>query len=655
MKKLLLLIALFSMYLSNGNAQTIYYDVIKLKSLMIKKETNSVTHDSTFYFDLNKKIQVLQILKTYTYNPDSGTFADSDKAIYNNYCLVGTNNFICPFIPGGFSAGGGIPISSLDLTISNGVNSALNSLGNTNVSSLADAVTKFLIKRAKEELFIAFFSKLQDSTKFPEFGILFPNTKVLVGSFDSWEYPNIMNTLKEAFDKDLQQLLVDIPKLNALKADTPYNSDAIKRIKAIHTFLNTSDGRVFISAMQIGNGLITGQKIPDIIHTISGPGYLGDINNVSSDVKSAIRLLDIISYSVKSNDPGVNYISTTKFRALMDDPISKQLYLGLLYQQLKNENVRIGTIELADQLNNFRSYTDTLINKSDVIKNAITDLSNAKKNGTKDLTTYWITLIGASNQFFQSAINNIALISPGIKFPPQILTVLQYGTKVINAAHDISVKNYSAAIVDIVNLMPVTSDKKAGFTFENFIVKYGSFAANLVQAQNSDDAESAIESVVLPAGSASIKKNTNFSIAVNGYLGFGYGNEYLGQAATNKWGTITGAYAPIGITLSKRVCTSSISLFVQLIDLGAVASYRLSDPNTANLPDFTLQNILAPGLGIVYGIPNVPISIGYTYQLGPELRSITATDVVTSQGLNQRWQFFIAVDIPLFSLFTKSK
>lgn len=72
---------------------------------------------------------------------------------------------------------------------------------------------------------------------------------------------------------------------------------------------------------------------------------------------------------------------------------------------------------------------------------------------------------------------------------------------------------------------------------------------------------------------------------------------------------------------------------------------------TETLPEVKLQNIFSPGLGIVYGIPKIPVSIGYTCQLGPALREINAETAVTDK-LNKRWQFFIAVDIPLINFYS---
>jgi hypothetical protein len=524
------------------------------------------------------------------------------------------------------------------------------------VANFADGLTQFLIKRAKEELLIAFFSRLQDPKQAPEFRQVFPNTAAVVDNFNAWEYANIVNTLRSAFNKDLKNILADLPNLSNLNPGD-YTGSVKTRVQAITHFLATDNGRILISAMQIGNGFINGLKMPDVIDAITGNKYLGNLSNV--DEQNIIKLLDVLSSSVRSSDPNKSYISLTDFTT---DPITLQIYGGLVYQQILNAQIKIGGHDIARDIKNnialiknYVAYAKSLVTHADQIDVNIANLKTARARGETDLTKYWGAIFESSKQFLLYA-ENTTTIDPAFTLPKHLQEAIDMSANTLEVATDIGNKNYSDAITVVLKMISdIVGNQSDKSGFGMFFVKYASFAASIVQAKSSTDIENAIETVALPAGSASIKKNTNFSIALNGYIGGAIGEEYLAQKASSNWGTISGAYAPIGVTFSKRIYTSSVSLFVQLIDLGAVASYRLSDPNTASLPNFSFQNILAPGLGIIYGIPGMPVSIGYIDQLGPQLRSINATDVVTSQGLNRRWQFFIAVDIPLFSLYAKSK
>ncbi|HVT63431.1 MAG TPA: hypothetical protein VHD33_08105, partial [Legionellaceae bacterium] len=413
MKRLVFLILLCLIGYLHTTAQTAYYDALKLKALLIQK-------NGALVFDDSKWSQVFQILKPYTYNPQTGAYQDSDKDIYKNFCIAnGRNPFICDYFAGGFAGGA-----------QNFIASVANSVGNTNISTIADGLTKFLIERAKEELFIAFFSNLKNNQKFPEFPVLFPHTQVLLNNFNSWEYSNIINSLREAFDKDLQDLLVDIPKLKDVDC-SKCETDAKNRINAFKKFVQqTDDGRIFLSALQLGNGFISEQKVSDVIHIIaSDTSYLLNMPSVKANlnIKNGIRLFDILSYSIRSNVNGVSYISGNDFKAMITDPVAGNIYLGLIYQQLKNENIQIGAINLANYLNTNKAaaiqpYLNNLLTQGDALATAINNLLAAKKKGEKDLTTYWAANFESGKQLLLS-LTNISLIEPTLTFDKTIQNV----------------------------------------------------------------------------------------------------------------------------------------------------------------------------------------------------------------------------------------
>ena len=638
-KKLLFSVVMFAILIANINGQVASFDAQNLAK-------TSYTSGTKIKFNPKDSLQILPILLNYI-TPKPNTFEDLSNALSEN-----------PYIGIIESASMSADGTSLNINAN-----AKNNVLNTPVTDLADGLAKFLIKRAKQELLISFFNNLRDSDKNPEFSILFPNTKLLVDNFKSWEYANIINTLREALNKDLKQLLGNIPNLITLNPQNgKYSSEVKNRVNAIHSFLTSDDGKLFCAALNIGNGFTTGQKIPDIIHSIAGTNSLAGITSLTPDQKNIIRLLDILSYSVRSNEFGKSYISSSDFNALSAD--TKKIFLGLLYQQLKNEEITISNIELSNllktQTNKIESFITTFISNSDKITNAYNQLSEAKKKGETDLTPYWSVIFENANSFFQTAIN-LQSIDSKFKFPDNFQKALNLSTNTLGIASEISNKNYNAAIVSTLSLISENIKTDEGKEFKAFFVKYGSFAANVVEAKNSDEVEQAIESVALPVGSASIKKKTCFSIALNAYLGGFYGNEYLADKASNKWATISGVYAPVavafswGLNNSKGTNFGSVSALINVIDIGAVASFRLQDNTTEKLPEVTLQNILAPGLGLVYGFPSFPLSVGYSYQYGPALRTITSEVATVSPQLNRRWQFFLAVDIPIFNFYTKSK
>jgi hypothetical protein len=199
------------------------------------------------------------------------------------------------------------------------------------------------------------------------------------------------------------------------------------------------------------------------------------------------------------------------------------------------------------------------------------------------------------------------------------------------------------------------------------ILKYGTFAASVAQAQNSDQVEQAIESVALPSGSSRIKRETSKNISLNGYLGGFGGWEYLPALKRNPTSFSAGLSAPVGIGYSfGRIGKGryglkggkSLTIFLPVIDVGALAAFRFANDSSKVASDVQFKNILAPGLFLYLGLGKCPISIGAGVQLGPQLREISAknpADVNLDKNFYVRYGLSAAVDIPFLNLFSKNK
>lgn len=638
-------------------AQSPYYDALELSKLV---SAASLKFDATS----DAKLQMAgNILAKYVKHPDSiATFADVKERFEEGGNEE--NPFITPYMPG--SGSSALPVSG-----------SASGFGGTNVTAFADGLAKFLIKRSKQELYVSFFQNFPEFIKkYPEFEKLFPKTTMVIHNFKSWEYANVLNTLKEALEKDLKQLPSNFQSL--LDIDTSETSiidkKAIERVRKIKAWLQTDEGITLVAGLYLGNQFLSGNKMPEIINSIASKENISKITikdkSLEANLKSGLAFIRIVSNAVRSNEVTKSYIPIKDLRLALDDKIFRDLFIGLIYQQLRNEDVQINgqaIVNFIDRndINGLLTYIQNFVTESQNVTAAIQQLKVVKRTND-DASAEWAAVLQTVYNFIPVATNT-EVISPRSALSAEIKNVAAKSQEFIAITHDIAIRNYSAAIVDLMEMLPVTDDKDLN-DFKAFILKYGSFAANVVQAENSDDVEKAIESVALPVGSASIKKNTSFSIAVNAYLGGFYGNEYLAGKTANKWAPISGVYAPVGVSFSWGINKNgtgskfadffvkdfSLSAFVSIIDIGAIASYRLEDPTTEKLPEVKLQNIFAPGLGIVYGFPKFPLSIGYSYQLGPELRQINAEQAETSQP-NYRWQFFLAVDIPIFNLYAKTK
>jgi hypothetical protein len=201
------------------------------------------------------------------------------------------------------------------------------------------------------------------------------------------------------------------------------------------------------------------------------------------------------------------------------------------------------------------------------------------------------------------------------------------------------------------------AEKEKSYKWIKQLTTYGIFMANMVEAQTPADVSNLLTSTALPTGSSSIKKNSKFNIAINGYLGVVY-RINTSDTVTNAWKSNWSVTAPVGLTFStgfKR--GGSLSLMGVLLDVGAIIDYQLTSDNSSIESKITLGNIFSPGGYLVYGMAwNLPVSIGIGAQYGPGLFSIDNKDnssIINSP--NWRVGAFIAVDIPMFNIYNNPK
>jgi hypothetical protein len=197
------------------------------------------------------------------------------------------------------------------------------------------------------------------------------------------------------------------------------------------------------------------------------------------------------------------------------------------------------------------------------------------------------------------------------------------------------------------------------------LIKYGNFGAQLAAAENSEDVKNLIESVALPAGSSSIKRKSSFNVSLNSYVGIFGGSERIKGVDNSFRINSYGLAAPVGISVSrghsiffigtgKKNWGWSSSIFLSIVDIGAIASFRFTNDSTESIPNIELKDIISPGIFFSLGIPKTPISINAGYQIGPLLRKVTATNNELGESYT-RISISVCVDIPLLNFYTKSR
>jgi len=214
-------------------------------------------------------------------------------------------------------------------------------------------------------------------------------------------------------------------------------------------------------------------------------------------------------------------------------------------------------------------------------------------------------------------------------------------------------EQYGTAMADVLQL---TSSLGLYRSLPPHAARIFSFTADIAQAEDAEGVEAAMTHFVSQSGGYRRKREPG----IGGYM---YLNAYAGAAAGRESAckrvrscsdraTFAGAYVPIGVELGRSVTwgfVRSAGVFVQAIDVGGLASWRISgEDSVASAPEVGVDQLFAPGIYAVAGMRGLPVSIGVGTSLAPKLRSITLNGQTEERDAFRRLSFFAALDIPLF-------
>jgi hypothetical protein len=647
------------------SAQIPYYDAIELRSRL--NDANQWSGADSI---------VANILRKYL---------DTDETIESQF--KNNNDFTEEFFP-----------TTSPLASKGPLASALSGIGGLDVTNLADGFAKFLVKRTKEELNVTFFSRFYELIKKEEYRdarTLFPQTYATLSAIGNeiYNYQAYLSGLRESFEKDLNGLLDNLPRV--------INDGRYSEFFTAHPVLKAT----CLSAIHIGEGLLNKQHPGEIIAEYD----VTLLNNVDVNVKAGVQTFQLFSESIRSRNTDHYWISADSLKVLFQDQETLQIYFGLIYQQSKKQKIAFAAKSFADvmtqnllpasnKLHNYDKFIRGLVKHTSFVTESIRNLSG-KERDKVTFTDYY--------DFYSNTLDLIEYGAevaelPGIKevivISAKFRECLQVARAGGNIAFDINRKNYGSAIIntytiynflfggddkeiqalidakgsDAATAIALKDDRKnklAGRTelVKKFLLKYGSFISAIAEAETSDDVANAIEAAALPSGSSRIKRETPFNVALNAYVGLSGGAEYFPKLKKDQTAFAMGVAAPIGVAFSwggkksktvrkngNEVGGKSITLFVPLVDIGALASFRFADDSSNVSSTIQLKNIVAPGLYFYYGLGKCPVSIGIGGQIGPQLREVTARDVNINKNFYIRFGLNVVVDIPILNFYTKT-
>lgn len=514
------------------------------------------------------------------------------------------------------------------------------------VTTLADGLSKFFVKRTKEELSIAFFNDFKDVLNNDTTGlsILFPSSAKSLEAIDQdiYRFNLYLNTLRESFAKDMKSL--------------PYNMSVLLRNKDFKDVFNINSDQIELIAdiLQATQRLVNGNSLQETISFLGESSALRSdtIENVK-DFRAMLQIAQLVSESLLSSNTNQTWVSPKEINDFIKDEIAVEIYLGLLWQkggniEFNSESFRNVLKKLYHGNDNMRNPKNYLLDLYNVAQSAqqLDDLvKNIRRDEDKNKEGYEL--------YYDFIVIAFELIEGFMNFGDEgkleiIIEELQVFKSLLELPVDVKRKEYASAIVNLTRTIDYFfKDQKANCEISSVILKYGTFIAEIANADEADEISNIIENAVLPAGSASIKKNTKFNISLNAYVG---GRGSFGSAPNSNYFSVN---APVGVAFSVPLKKSSISAYFSPLDIGAVTALRFVN-DTISVPEITLENIIAPAMHLVYGFPKAPASIGVGYQWGPSLRAIKDGDLELSPRTGQ-FSIFLAVDLPLFNIYSSGQ
>ncbi|MEO6819935.1 MAG: hypothetical protein ABI266_05445 [Ginsengibacter sp.] len=644
-----LLMIWFIFFAGMAEGQSIYYDALKISAFHPTILNNKIL--------IPENEEVYQILRTYASVVDSTAN------------LIGQSFEGNPFISVNIPRGGEAILTR----------NIKRSIGGIDVTNIADGLARFLIKRGREELNIAFFNQLKDflnDKKYEECKVLFPETIDLLDKIDSYKYSAFLENLRNVFHKDLGNLIVHMNQV----IDLP-KYESLVHHKEIKLVLGTAN--IVSELSQAGKSIM-----PDsIIWQLAALPW----DSVSRNLSNSLKLLNLISQSIRASVdtlPNQRWVSLSELNNnLFADSITLRIYFGLLYEQVSSQNITFYGILNKDMAIENSVRMDTLLARqkdhifrlSGMVQNFSLlsyDLQNSilNYNGKKEVNTF------SNDDKFTYVNKAINIINYGFTIANtfQISADLrsdiihdEYTAVCINAIDlykNIYSKYYSSAILNVCTILDSILPGDKNQKLIPGILKYGNFMASVVKSASPEEVQDAIEATALPAGSSSIKKNSAFNISLNAYIGgyFGRGIDQKKEIDGNN--SKIGVTAPIGIDFSFGLghfsngsSIGALSLFGTLIDVGAIAGFRLNNDSTALNQKVTINDIFSPGGYLVYGvglpfkgISYLPVSIGYGWQHGSQLYNKMGGKLQISDRSRWRSNWFIAIDIPLANFWTQN-
>jgi hypothetical protein len=541
-------------------------------------------------------------------------------------------------------------------------------------SQIIDGTALFIKKRVREELKIAFLNQFKQKLDGdPLFARLLPSTFRTFQSIAELDnpMPSLNNVALNAFQADIEQLPENIEA--ALLYDAEFEEVRHNaNFKYFALPFNT------IKHFQLGSH--PAFALQDVQSKYFKDGTeLDRIIQMMVILNDNLRATEQDEMNVRSNgddDSKITFIDNSSWSNLRKKG-GDSLFMALIYRNFKDSifteisNKPLPDVRKKMQIlgENIGDYLANL-NAFEILSSNMKDEANRQNRDSLALQLTWnvMQLIDKSHLIYFSMLDKKAQENYKNNY---WLTYKPIAEATLKATAALQKRNYAGAVLNTFQILRGLSDipsLKSRGLFQNELLKnfffYGNFMTDILTAYNSEEVSTILDRYAAPVGSYSLKRKAKFSVSLNAYPGlFVAVEDPLGSAPNSglkRWGFVSGVTAPIGLSFNwgsyGKKDNQNISLFISAVDIGAVLSYRWTNDVAEGLPNnVEWAQVLSPGLHLMYGLPNLPITFSAGYQISPRLRQVAVTTSKTENRNFERITLATMVDVTIFNFYKTGK
>ncbi len=499
-----------------------------------------------------------------------------------------------------------------------------------------------------------------------ELKVMFPLTSRTIDKMDRLKVTLSPKALSESFKTDLAGLpknfpaIFKLPKYRSIVDKNPHLllfSSASDYYKSIISFesIDNANYKLFYNLSKARNGNIYSNLhssfllFNELCRALKGKTY-SEIEEIKNNLEKGDRFILLLMgvFCAKNND--VFFISnkevTSSVRAGNDASYN------IKTRNAYNVPIIVGELVQEERIYEFRNYFNRF---ADMYYDCITTLDTIK----------YFTYYGYGSPIDKEVYFDKVLDFIEFGFDPRnynsnfdyydyetkkFLDLLKYYREIDD---NIKKDKYFAALMNSLyayeDICSVYLSADSSFEVSKNFFTTVKVIGELTSADNDNDIAKVLNNYIFSSVNSYSKKELPFSININSYLGYYYGKE--AEKVTNNWTQNRGITAPIGLEFSFGLKNwGSLGLYVPVLDIGAIMDFKLNYDSTETVPDIRFENIISPGLYVVYGLPKIPFTFGGGVQYSPQLGKIRL-EGKTIEPRKLRWNVFIAFDLPLLNLF----